>query len=467
VELYFATGDRKYIEMAQWTLDAFLHDSGVGFANWAEFVYGESENPYPGQHNAGWAWTLIAMLDLYRATGDPALIEGARKIDAIVTTEHIQPHGAPSGQNEAFAGTGPNLNTELCGTFTWFWFWDRMLTLTGEPRYADLAEKALFNALPGHRAKDGSATSYFMAPNQLVASRAMGKTHLAARLYCECCQSNGPRLMPIMAEHMTLRAPENGLALAYYGASVTRAALDGGTSVTLEQETNYPFEETVRLKLTVAPAPRKFTLRLRVPGWCDAARVKVNGQPLPRAWPGRTWAHVYREWKTGDTLELSLPMQIKANLSAEKGAYVERGPLLYVLPVAAERKPVDRWGSFEEYPASGTAWNRALLLDPQDPASSFAFEPLPVANGGHAWENPPVALTVKARRVAEWTFDPHREAVVGGEAEANVLANVTAGPPMPARPLQTKGETETVRLVPFGFTLLRMTYLPYIEESKP
>lgn len=452
--LHRLSGDPKHLAMAEFMFRSQLKDR-----RWGEYGIILGEQPPQPQlrgHAAGWGIVLMSGLDLYRANGDAALLRGLRQANDLIVEKNLQPHGALSGQRERLAGRGPYLNTELCDVFWWAWWWTEMAALTGESRFADYAETAVLNALPGHRSKDGRVTSYFMCPNQITA-RKDSTTHYPARLYVECCQSNGPRTLPIIVENMVWAAPDNGLAVVYYGPSETKVQMKDRGEVILTQETGYPFEEDIRIAVQAKPAAR-FPLRLRIPAWCREPRIRINGEDVRGDWRSGGWARLEREWGPRDTLEINLPMRVRAEFWNNQAVAVSRGPLLYALPVPGVRKVYDKWGSFEESAVPDAKWNYALVLDEKDPEVSFKFVRQDVPAGGHVWEYPPVALEVDGRRVPDWLSE-------GDETTKSAGHGLDSGPRLPERPFSLAPNTERLRLVPFGFTTLRMTYLPYVARS--
>jgi hypothetical protein len=180
----------------------------------------------------------------------------------------------------------------------------------------------------------------------------------------------------------------------------------------------------------------------------------VNGKETP-VQARESWIDLNRSWGTNDVIELTLPMETRVTIDKDGLALVERGPLVYALPVEGRRIKVDQWGSFEELVTTESKWNYALVLDKTNPATSFTFHELKVPANAHVWEHPRVALEVDAVRVPEWKFrkDP-----------ASLIPNLSQDipePPFPARPVKMTGPREKVRLVPYGCTILRMNTAPY------
>jgi hypothetical protein len=139
-------------------------------------------------------------------------------------------------------------------------------------------------------------------------------------------------------------------------------------------------------------------------------------------------------------------------------AVVERGPLLYVLPVQGRKIPLDKWGSFEQIVTPQDQWNYALAVYKDKPAGSFRVKTRRVPKGAHVWEYPQSVLEVDAFRVPDWKFEKPIEQLHPVESYDAPEPNV------PLKPFQTVGPREKIVLVPFGCTILRMTNLPVIKE---
>lgn len=465
-ELYRYTGDQKYLDTAESSLNALLAQEGRDKSL--------REDKILSGHAAAWGIVACSMAEVYRADGSQALLELLTNYQSKLQP-HLQPTGAPSGHWEALAGNGPYVNTETCDTFWQFLWCVRMLEITGKVEYADLAEKAFLNALPGARSKDGRVIAYFFAPNELIAARRACKTEYPARLYIECCQANSPRIMPMLAERLVMATPEGGFAIPFFAASVSRVKSKNGRAVTVTQETEYPFDETVTIRLNTDGAKEAFPLLLRIPGWCHGAEIRINSKVMSGKHQAGSWARLDRKWKDDDTVELTLPMEVKTSFWQERAVFVERGPLLYCLAVNGQKRSLDKWGSFEETAASDSPWNYALIFDKENPQSSFRVVKAGQRPGAHAWESSPIALEVDAAKIPAWTFSPGNEAfkalddsvpaAPAGFKQLYGMIEQPASPALPRQPLPAVGPVEKVRLIPFGFTTLRMTCLPFIFDT--
>jgi hypothetical protein len=151
---------------------------------------------------------------------------------------------------------------------------------------------------------------------------------------CPCCPTNVVRLLASLPGYF-YSTSEEGVWAHLYGASSLSWSLPDGAPFTLTQETDYPWEGEVRFSISL-PAPKEFTLFLRIPGWCEQASVKVNGKAAPDAKPG-AYLPIRRAWKDGDRIALDLampPMRVTCDprVAENRGSIaLQRGPLVYCL----------------------------------------------------------------------------------------------------------------------------------------
>jgi DUF1680 family protein len=455
IELCRVTGNRAYLDRARVMVDACLRGDPQVTTAIPQLVIGDGYQVRG--HTAALGELLLAMAGIYQVTGDADMLAKARTFFEHVERYALQSHGAPTGLAEQLAPSSPRANTEGCDIIWFGMAWTEMLMATGEAHYADLVEKAALNALPGQRSKNGAVSPYFARPNQLFATRGSGMgTVYGARVFTECCHANLGRLLPVVAEHLVLGTAEGDFVIPFYNSSRFRGNSPKAGNVEILQETDYPFSEKVKITVRPERQPATFTVRLRVPGWCRGARVSINGEKtLVEA--KESWIDLNRSWGASDLIELTLPMETRVKIDQDGLALVERGPLLYTLPVEGRRINVDRWGSFEELVTSDSKWNYALVLDKADPARSFTFRELRVAANAHVWEHPRVELEVEAVRVPEWKFDKDPALLIPSRTE------IVPEPPFPSRPIRATGPKEKIRLVPYGCTILRMTQLPVVD----
>jgi hypothetical protein len=267
-----------------------------------------------------------------------------------------QPHGVIVA-DEAYGHPGPSRGTETCTVAGDIHAYTTLAAITGEGRYADHVERSFFNAGPACTSRDFMHHVYFQAPNRtqaigsfLVGPRGNGGVYKTKHLPL-CCTAALARILPGYVQWMWMKpssakAAEGGLAATLYAPNTLETELDG-TAVRIETKTDYPFNET--LAMTVTPAkPLVFPLRLRVPEWCANPSFAVNGEAQNLAVGADGFAVVKREWKSGDTVTLTLPMSPKVetmrdfNNRGKPYCSITCGPLLcaYGLPEKDENTPV-------------------------------------------------------------------------------------------------------------------------------
>ena len=465
---YEVTGNKRYLDYAEFMLYHYIGSD----RNWHMVTGGlagmiDQDQELLGRHTAGIGIFITSMLKVYQANGDPQIIRWINYALNKLSEKSIQPHGAPPGELEMLTERGPYVNTELCDVFWWSWFWTDMFQLTGDSKFLDLAEKAAYNALPGQRSKDAKVMSYFSCPNQLVATENgtfTFQTHYASRLIIECCQSNGPRLLPYLTERMILKS-DGDLAFAYYFNGEVTCPIDQNQNITFKVETEYPFDDQIGIKITQAQGDVPVKLKFRVPQWCNSPKLLVNNAETGVTTEGN-WMIIEKVWAKDDFIELVLPLNIKVNFWKERSCYIERGPVLYTLPVKGIKKSIDKWGGFEEILDTTATWNYCLVLNKNKPESSLSVKNYPVEESDLSWEKPRVSLVVNAFALDEWEYK-----------EKDFKNPYRASPFLPLLPEQyyegikrarfgrfARPECETVELVPYGNTTLRMTYLPWIHE---
>lgn len=375
-------------------------------------------------------------------------------------------NGFPNGMyggDEALHGNNPLNGSELCSAVELMYSMEEMARTTGNTVYADYLERVAYNALPTQITDDFMGKQYYQQINQVIVKSGHGHnfdqkqdgTALDFGILSgyPCCLSNFHQGWSKFVRNLWMRSDKGALtAMAYAPSSVTTKIND--KTVIVKEETMYPFDEnivmTIMLKGTASLA---FPLEMRIPAWCKSPKLKVNGMPFDIN-SGMALFTLNRTWKSGDKIELQLPMEIKTSRWYENSLSVERGPLVYALRIEEKwsRKiydePLKAHGEYawEVYPE--TAWNYALL-EVKDMKSIFEvkIDQTKLHSGIYPWSlaGTPIELTAKAKEVPFWKlYDGHETG------------------PLPFSPIRSlsKAPVKTVRLVPYGCTTLRIAEFP-------
>jgi DUF1680 family protein len=223
-----------------------------------------------------------------------------------------------------------NAYLETCAAVGAGFFHHRMNLLLGEARFADELERVLFNGALAGTSLSGDRYFY---ENPLVAGKERERW---AWHGCPCCPPMFVKIYGALPGYL-YATDETGLYVNQYASSTVEARVKG-QDVRLSQETRYPWDGTVTVRV-LSDAPSAFDLYLRVPGWCEGATLTVNGEHVG-AERVRGYARVSRSWKNGDTVVLTLPMparQVAAHPKVEANTgrlALMRGPLVYCVESA-------------------------------------------------------------------------------------------------------------------------------------
>ncbi|HXU79517.1 MAG TPA: beta-L-arabinofuranosidase domain-containing protein, partial [Methylomirabilota bacterium] len=368
VELWRETGDRHYLELGMKLFSLRGRDAGgtddnqdrlpfeeqtnaVGHAVRANYLYAGAADFFLETGDVAlWRplpplWTNVVLEKMYVTGGCGALYDGASPDGAKDQKSISRVHQAYGREYQL-----PNLtaHSETCaniGNVVWNW---RMFLATGEAKFMDVVELALYNSVLS--GMDLSGTNFcYVNPLRSLAPAPVDLRWPHRRvpfLSSFCCPPNLARTI----------AEVNGLAFArstgaiwvnLYGAGTLETDLSPGHRVILQQETDYPWNG--RIMLTVKQCNGDpFALNLRIPGWAPAAALRLNGSHTDLALSPGTYVELRRRWVPGDRVELDLPMPavlLQANPRVEETlnqVAVRRGPLVYCLETAdlpAQLKP--------------------------------------------------------------------------------------------------------------------------------
>ena len=206
---------------------------------------------------------------------------------------------------------------ETCVTTTWMRFCEKLLEVTGDPKWADQIERTFYNAYLGALRSDGGE---FAAYTPLTGNRWHGMNHCF--MHTDCCTANGPRgFLCFLKELFTTRG--DAATFNFYSPALVKGELSGGRKVAFDMYSLYPRTDYVRIvSHTEGAAP----VRLRIPAWSAKTEVKLNGKVLDGVAAG-SYFTIERDWKLGDIVELRFDMPVVAHTLDHHVAFT-RGPVL-------------------------------------------------------------------------------------------------------------------------------------------
>jgi DUF1680 family protein len=335
VKLYRATGEKRYLKLAQFLLDARGQSEGRKlFGEYAQDHKPIREQKEVTGHAVRAMYLYCGMADVANLTGDDGLLKALNPIwhDVVDRKMYLTGGIGPSASNEGFTVPydlpNDSAYAETCAAIGMALWNHRMFLMSGEGKYADVLEREVYNGLISGVSLTGD---HFFYVNPLGS---LGKHHRVEWFDCSCCPTNLVRYIPGMGERAYATRGDAIWTVLYLGNTAT-LRLKGG-KVKLTQETKYPWEGEI--KLTVDPEQSfAFDLNLRIPGWCKSTpKITVNDKAVD-AKPDRGYVAIARTWKTGDVIRLSLPMPVERihadpKVKADVGRVaLRRGPVVYCL----------------------------------------------------------------------------------------------------------------------------------------
>jgi hypothetical protein len=265
---------------------------------------------------------------------------------------------------------------------------------------------------------------------------------------------------------MWMATNDNGLALVAYGPSIVKAMVGKGKEVTISEETNYPFNGSVKLTINTENAVR-FPIDLRIPGWADSVTVKFKDKII-KVKKISTF-RIKERWRNGDQIFVELPMQLRIENHYNNSIAILRGPVYFSLRIDKEYNSVkinyDNFsykGSVDWEINPKSAWNYGLLISKtnimrgikvtENPVGKYPFSD----NGDMIWavdsgkysvctQDAPVVIKARGMKIQGWT-----------------MKNNSADVP-PLSPVKPEGDAEIITLVPYGCARLRITEFPVMD----
>ena len=298
LNVYQATGDRKYLDLAGRFVKRSFIDPLAGGTDCLAGLHANTHIPQiAGQARA------------YELTGD----QRSRKVveffyDVLVSSHtyatggsNVGEHWGPPGK---LASTISATNQEFCTSYNFQKICRYLLRWSGESRYADMLERTFYNGILVSQHPRTGMFIYF-----LPFRPGLRKSHGNPFDTFTCCYGTGMQAYAALWQDIYWHSADSLYVNLYVPSSVTWHGPAG--VVRLTQTTRYPVSPVVTMRMSMEK-PAEARVVLRVPWWATAGvTLKVNGQPPAgvSARPG-SWLPVQRRWNDGDTLELTLPMSL-------------------------------------------------------------------------------------------------------------------------------------------------------------
>ena len=359
VEMYRTTKNPKYLELANNLIDIRgTTDDGTD-DNQDRIPFRQQTTAMGHAVRANYLYAGVA--DLYAETGEKKLLENLESIWDDVTYRKMYITGACGSLYDGVSPDGTSYNptdvqkihqaygrpfqlpnatahTETCaniGNVLWNW---RMLQITGDAKYADVVELALYNSVLSGISLEGKEFFYNNPLNvskDLPFKQRWSKEREGYIALSNCCAPNVTRTIAEVSNY-AYNFSKEGLYVNLYGSNNLNSTTINGEKIEIEQQTNYPWDGKITLKIVKAPKD-VYAFLLRIPGWSQGTTIAINGKNINDAIASGSYQKIAQKWKKGDVIELNIPMPVElmqANPLVEEiknQVAVKRGPIVYCL----------------------------------------------------------------------------------------------------------------------------------------
>lgn len=327
MRLYYITGKQEYLDYAAYIVDC---GGGLGKNMFQAVRDGDPltsvGQPYPKAYEMTSLWE--GLVEYYRATGDPVLLETIEKYFRSVKENEITIIGnggadvywpkvcGEAWSNTAVEQTNPSVvrMMETCVGVTWIKYCSQYLRLTGDPSAVDAIEKYIYNGLLGAMRPDGKGFSYVNLLNgEKVTNYGWGWNFDG--LPVTCCNLNGPTGLAYIP-YVAVMQDAEGPVVNLYNAGKAVAKTAKGDEVVLTVDSQFPRGNEVKISVDPSVAG-KFSVKLYMPTWSPDTYVEVNGKAVRGVKPGEYLA-ISRRWKKGDMIRIVFDFRARL-IDAPKG----------------------------------------------------------------------------------------------------------------------------------------------------
>jgi DUF1680 family protein len=271
----------------------------------------EGRNVLAGRHAYSYVNSLSSAMQAYLTLGNAKYLRAASNAFEMLTAQSFATGGwgpdeqlrVPDSEDVVKSLRGSHNSFETpCGSYAHFKLTRYLLRVTRDSKYGDSMERVMYNTVLGAKPLLADGSTFYYADYNFQGRKIYKDVHWP------CCSGTLPQVAADYRINVYFGDPE-GVYVNLYIPSTLRWT-QGGARVSLTQRSGYPFDSSVKLDLTLSK-PVEFEIRLRIPAWGDGASIFVNGKPVPALGGPGTFVTIRRTWKTGDLIEMNLPMRLR------------------------------------------------------------------------------------------------------------------------------------------------------------
>lgn len=455
--LYNITGDPDLLKLGE-----LIHQQTL---DWTDiFLHQNHLSRQLSLHCVNLAQGFKEPIVYYQQSKDEKQIQSVKKAMQDIRHTIGLPTGLWAG-DELLRFGEPTKGSELCTAVEMMFSLETMLEITGDASWADQLERITYNALPTQIDDRFESRQYFQQTNQVEVTpkwRNFSTPHEDTDILFgtlngyPCCTCNLHQGWPKFVHNLFYATEDRGIAALIYAPATVKAQVADNKVVQITEKTAYPFDESVSFVIEYEKKHAKgcrFPINLRIPSWCSHAEVTVNGQAQNMELKAGTIVKIDRTWEKGDVLTLKMPMNVSVSRWYDGSAVVERGPLIYALKLhekwekkTFEGEKASHYGPWYYEVTTQDKWNFGLPMQTVEHPTEHITVIKSNQNDIYPWtpETAPIVLKTKGLPMKDWT-------IYRGES-GSINFFTQQG--------KDYGESQTIDLIPYGCTTLRITEFP-------
>jgi len=269
----------------------------------------EGQNDFAGRHAYSHVNCLCSAMQAYLTLGNEKYLRAAKNgFDMVLAQSFATGGWGPDEQlrktdspdtYDSLTKTHSSFETP-CGSYAHFKLTRYLLRVTRDPRYGDSMERMMYNTILGALPLHSDGRTFYYSDYNFNGKKVYSEHRWP------CCSGTMPQVAADYRINAYFR-DERGVYVNLYIPSTVQWG-QGGRQIQLTQKSDYPYDSHVQLEVKTSKAA-SFAVNLRIPTWAEAASVAVNGKR--QAASAGSFARVERKWKSGDRIEVELPMKIR------------------------------------------------------------------------------------------------------------------------------------------------------------